>query len=335
MRVTMSEIARAAGVSAATVDRVLNGRAGVRGRTHGVVMEAARQLGYFGLPDTAREEPVRIVFFLPDGPNSFMRDLRTQLLKEAQTRKDVSVRVENVIDPTPDAFVDVLRAAAGKCDAIGVVAPDHPRVREELTQLALGGICVATLVSDIPAIPKVGYVGVDNRAAGRLAGLLLGRFLSKQETHKIAVFFGSRAYRGHEEREMGFRSILVEDFPDIEILHFSEIGDERIKAYREAKRIIETTPIDGIYSIGAGNQGIVQALKETRKGRDIVFIGHDLTDTTRTALLDRTMDAVIDQNPRIEAREILRMLSAAVRGEMEPEYLPRLQAIFRENIPMR
>jgi len=331
----MSEIARVSGVSTATVDRVLNGRVGVRGRTQGIVMETAHRLGYFGLPNTSHNKPVRIVFFLPDGPNSFMLGLRAHLLKEAQTRTDVSVRVVNVVGPMPDAYVDALRAISGKCDAIGVVAPDHPRVREELTKLAQSGIYVATLVSDIPAITKVGYVGVDNRAAGRLAGLLLGRFLSKQNPHKIAVFLGSRAYRGHEEREMGFRSILVEDFPDIEILHFAEIGDERGKAYKETKAILEKAQIDGIYSIGAGNQGIVQALKETRKDRDVVFIGHDLTDATRMALLDRSMDAVIDQNPRIEAREILRMLSAAVRGEMEPEYLPRLQAIFRENIPMR
>lgn len=68
-------------------------------------------------------------------------------------------------------------------------------------------------------------------------------------------------------------------------------------------------------------------------GRDVVFIGHDLTDATRMMLLDRTMDAVIDQNPRVEAREAVKLLVSAVRGSKEPEYLPRLQVIFRENIP--
>ena len=67
--------------------------------------------------------------------------------------------------------------------------------------------------------------------------------------------------------------------------------------------------------------------------RRVVFIGHDLTDATRLMLLDRTMDAVIDQNPRVEAREILRLLTSSVRGAREPEYLPRLQVVFKENIP--
>lgn len=335
MRVTMSEIARLAGVSPATVDRVLNDRAGVRGRTRSIVMEAAHQLGYFGLSEAKSSKAVRIVFFLPEGPNSFMRELRTHLLEEAQARPDVSVQVEEVVNPSPDAYVAALRAIEGKCDAIGIVAPDHPMLREELTLLSRKGVRIATLVSDISAISKIGYVGIDNRAAGRLAGLLLGRFLNAGKRYKIAVFVGSLTYRGHEEREMGFRSMLAEDFPELEIVHFAEVSDDRAKAYQQTKQLLERADIDGIYSIGAGNQGIVQALKETRKGREIVFIGHDLTDTTRTALLDRTMDAVIDQNPRIEAREILRMLSAAVRGQMEPEYPPRLQVIFRENIPMR
>jgi len=46
------------------------------------------------------------------------------------------------------------------------------------------------------------------------------------------------------------------------------------------------------------------------------------------------MDAVIEQNPRVEAREAVRLLASAVRGQTEPSYLPRLQVIFRENIPV-
>ena len=94
----------------------------------------------------------------------------------------------------------------------------------------------------------------------------------------------------------------------------------------------QSTPA-GIYNVGAGNSGIGRALQEAGVQRQIVFVGHDLTTTSRQFLLDRTMDAVIDQNPRVEAREAISMLAAAVRGLSEPTYMPRLQVIFRENIP--
>ena len=81
----------------------------------------------------------------------------------------------------------------------------------------------------------------------------------------------------------------------------------------------------GIYNIGAGNSGIGQALHEFSRQKSIIFIGHELTDHSKTLLLTGTMDAVIDQNPRVEAREAIAMLTYAIL-EKPYEYLaPRLQ----------
>ena len=67
---------------------------------------------------------------------------------------------------------------------------------------------------------------------------------------------------------------------------------------------------------------------------EVVFIGHELTEHTRRFLLAGTMDAVIDQNPRVEAREAVDRLLRAARGEPGPEPIPiRIHAIFRENMP--
>jgi len=133
---------------------------------------------------------------------------------------------------------------------------------------------------------------------------------------------------------MGFRSVLAEEFPHLRIARILEIGDDRELAYQLTGQLLREDSPAGIYNIGAGNQGIARALQEAGRQRDTVYIGHDLTDATQRLLLDRTMDAVIDQNPRVEAREVVRALAAAVRGESEPSYLPRLQVIFRENIPV-
>lgn len=333
MRTTVSQIARVAGVSPATVDRVLNDRDGVRPRTRDIVLQVARKLGYFGPPDA---EPsslnVRLDFVLPAGSNSFMRTLKNNLMQESHAREDVTATLHEIEGFDPERLSARLAELRGRTDAVGLVALDHPQVREAINALAASGVRIGTLVSDIPTVDKVGYVGVDNRAAGRLAGLLLGRFLPPGQ-HRVAVFVGSLAYRGHEEREMGVRAILSEDFPEIRIVGTAEVSDDRDRAYAETMRLLERGDISGIYNIGSGNQGIARALREARREREIVFIGHDLTDATRLMLLDRTMDAVIDQNPRVEAREIVRLLASAVRGTVEPEYMPRLQVVFKENIP--
>ena len=51
---------------------------------------------------------------------------------------------------------------------------EHPLVREAVHTLAEEGVPVVTLVSDLSNSRRAGYVGLDNRAAGRTAALLLG-----------------------------------------------------------------------------------------------------------------------------------------------------------------
>lgn len=333
MRSTVSHIAKEAGVSSATVDRVLNGRDGVRERTRDIVMEVATRLGYFGPVENVATQEIRMEFLLPAGNNTFMLMLRKYLFDEATAYGGINASLHLIEAFDPENLSQKLRELEGKTDAVALVALDHPMVREAINHLASTGIRVATLVSDISSVNKIGYVGIDNRAAGRLAGLLMGRFLGDGQEHGTAIFIGSSAYRGHEEREMGYRSILAQDFPLLDIVEIIPVSEDRDRAYDEAKRLLASTSIKGIYNIGSGNQGIGRALREAQVGRDVVFIGHDLTDATRLMLLDRTMDAVIDQNPRVEAREAVKLLVSAVRGSKDPEYLPRLQVIFRENIP--
>ncbi|MFY0478633.1 LacI family DNA-binding transcriptional regulator [Achromobacter marplatensis] len=348
MRPTISLIAREAGMSTATVDRVLNDRDGVRGKTRDRVLAIANRLGYFVQDADAASRDVRVDFVLPAGTNSFMTALGQHLLEEAATRPDVRARLHLIEGFDANKLAQKLYELREQTQAVGLVGLDHPQVRDAIMALRDSGVHVSTLVSDIPISARLGYVGIDNRAAGRLAALLLGRFLPQHTERKVAVFVGSLAYRGHEEREMGFRSLLSEEFPHLRIAHILEIGDDRDRAFAVTQDLLRKEPPHAIYNIGAGNQGIARALKEARpaeawanetrsnkaaSAHRIVFVGHDLTEATRRLLLDRTMDAVIDQNPRVEAREIVKLLVAAVKGAPEPSYLPRLQVIFRENIP--
>src|SRR5690606_4199835 len=77
-RVTVHDLARAAGVSLATVDRVLNGRPGVRPATATRVEEAIAQIGFrrdMTASMLARARDIRLVFILPEGTNQFMAKL--------------------------------------------------------------------------------------------------------------------------------------------------------------------------------------------------------------------------------------------------------------------
>ena len=98
--------------------------------------------------------------------------------------------------------------------------------------------------------------------------IVLGRFLGTAEPKKVALFAGSLSYRGHEEREMGFRHILAEEFPNLQIVELREMKDDREKAFVEATNLLERyADLAGIYNIGAGNQGIARALTDRKRAR--------------------------------------------------------------------
>jgi LacI family transcriptional regulator len=336
-RPTLADVAREAGVSTATADRVVHDRPGVKARTRSRVMEAARRLGYVDDVAPGRPAPVRVGldFVLPGGTNTFMNILADAIGEMGALRAaDAEVRVHRIEGFVPEVLASALAGMRGASEGVGIVALDHPLVREAIRDLVAHDVPVATLVSDISNVPRSVYVGIDNRAAGRLAGHLLGRFIG-QGGGKVALLAGSLSYRGHEEREMGFRHMLAEDFPDLSIVQTVEVRDDSERSYDEVSALLARVPdLAGIYNIGAGNRGIARALEEAGLGRRVVFIGHELTPHTRRFLLSGTMDAVIDQHPRVEAREAIDRLVRAARGEAVPRGpLIRTQAIFRENIP--
>lgn len=336
-RVTLQDVAKAAGVSPATVDRVLNDRDGVRSRTRDVVLNTARQMGYISGADetsSASHDQINLVFLLPAGTNAFIDALHRQIEANAESRVDISLHIERIEGFNPQSLAERLLGLRGLAQGVGLIAQDHPLVREAIRTLSQAGIPVVVLASDIHGVPRLAYVGIDNRQAGRLAGQLMGRLLPAHQPARAALFAGSLSYRGHEEREMGFRHILREEFPHIQILELREIMDDRVKAMEETTALLDQYPdLAGIYSVGGGTSGIAAALKTRGVENSVVLIGHEATENNKRLLLDGTLDAVIDQNPRVEAREALNILAAAIRGKPYNFIPPRLQLVLKENLP--
>ena len=214
MRPTLQDIARDAKVSTATVDRVLNGRDGVRPRTRDRVLAVARRIGYLADDLATTPAPVRLHVLLPDGTNAFIRDLPTQIAELSAQMAGVTATVEAIASLDPDVLSARLDMLHGTTDGVALVALDHPVVRAALGRLIASGCPVVTLISDIHGVQRLAYAGIDNGQAGRLAGYVLGRFIARIPQPKVAFFAGSLAYRGHQEREMGFRQILAEEFGD-------------------------------------------------------------------------------------------------------------------------
>lgn len=335
-RATVHDVARAAGVSLATVDRVLNGRPGVRPQTAEKVDAAIRALEFrrdLSASLLARARDLSIAFLLPEGSNEFMRSLSASITRRARASKPERLSLETLPYRTLDAT-----ALASQLDALDprahdyavVVATDDPAVRTAIDRLARRGISVITLVSDVPGSARKQFIGIDNVAAGRTAASLMGRFLPAGG--KVGLIAGSLHLRDHRERLEGFSTVMAEEYPAITLVGPSEGADDNDRTAEAATALLAKHPdLGGLYNLGAGNAGLLRALGKTRRRPRV--IAHELTDPTREALRSGAIDVVLDQNPDGEIRAAIAAAKALAHGHGEEHAEPIEIGIFlRDNL---
>ncbi len=341
MRPTVRDVAEAAGVSLATVDRVLNRRAGVREATIARVEAAVARLGFvrdLAAANLAKQRSYRFVFLIPSGPNTFMRALEQQAVEAG--RRAALDRVEIEVVPVPPFDGATLARALDALDTravsgVALVATDSAELREALTHLHQAGLLAVTLVSDVPAFRRSHYVGIDNVAAGRTAASLIGRFAGGRRG-RIALIAGSMLVRDHVERRMGFDQVIRSEFPHLDCLPVLEGRDDAETTGRVlAACLAEEPDVIGLYNIGAGNRGIIDVLSRKPAYRNLVVVAHELTPHARTALREGLFDAVIAQDAGHEARSAIRILKALIDGTpvVEGQEHIRIEIYLRDNLP--
>jgi LacI family transcriptional regulator len=340
MRPTVYDIAAEAGVSLATVDRVLNARPGVRQKTVDKVEAAVHRLGYVrdvSAANLAKRRIYPLVFIVPGGPNSFMRGLEAEIRAAMQrsAAERTSIRIETVPPFDPAAIVSVLDSLdPAEATGVALVATDTPEVTAAVDRLVEKGVHVATLVSDLPGSQRIHFCGIDNLAAGRTAGGLIGRFRGGR-AGKVLVVAGSMKLSDHMDRASGFAEVLGAEFPELEIVGPVETNDDA-DAVRQAVTVALAADvgITAIYSLGAGTRGLIEALAG-HVSRKLTVVAHEVTEHSRQALADGLFDAVINQDCGHEVRSAIRVLKARSDGLMpiSAQERIRIDIFLKDNLP--
>lgn len=337
---TVHDIAREAGVSLATVDRVMNARPGVRQNTIAKVQDAVSRLGYVrdaSAANLSRKRRYKFAFLLPGGTGQFASTLKTAVREAAKSQiaDRVVVKVHEIPAHDPHAIVRILRNLASRdLDGVAIMAQETPQVRDAIARLKEKGTAIVALVSDLPNAPCANFVGIDNLAAGRTAGLLMGRFLPQKG--EILVVTNSMQSRDSLERRLGFDSVLASEFPSLSALPSIESFDDPDRVWQIVRDAVRLRPaLAGVYSMGLGNGPLLAALRDSCSLKDLIVLAHELTPTTRQALLDNEIAAVIMQDVGHLVRSAMRILRAVCDQQpiFDAQERIRIEVILRENLP--
>ena len=341
MRPTVNDIAREAGVSLATVDRVLNDRPGVREKTIRAVNEAIAKLGYvrdLTAANLARSRTYRIAVVLPDTESQFVQTL-TAAMQDAGSMAATSrmeLRLHRFPAEDPHALAALLATLPGRDYAgVALMAPETPILRDAIRSLRAKGLPVVALVSDLPNTDRDHFIGIDNRAAGRTAGVLMGRYLGGGPA-QVLVLGQSLLARDTIERRRGFDEVMQRDFPGLEALQTLEThGSSQTLRQIVAEMLANAPQVRGIYAMGDGHRALTQTLADMGLSGKLTVICHELTPHARSALETGEISAVITQNLGHLARSTLRVLRAKadrVPFDQGQEQI-RIEIVIRENLP--
>lgn len=338
---TIKEIARLAGVSRGTVDRVLNNRGAVNPETETRIRKIMEEAGY--KPNQAAKnlsvikKGIRLGFLLFSGDrrNPFFSDVLCGIRRRAGQLREYGVEVLvrfSAFDDAEDQIQRIRQLEAEGIMGLALTPVNDGRVGAVIDELVSRGIPVVTANTDIPGTKRTAYVGCDYGKSGRMAGELMGML-----THgdaKIGITVGSGKILGHAQRVEGFEHALSLYCPRAEVLLVAENRDDDAECCRQVRRMLSAYPeLNALYIASAGAQGACRAVAES--GRAVSVIAHDTVPSTAALLKAGRIAATIGQGPEEQGEKPLSLLFQilAFGEELETDtFYTRLEVVIRENL---
>lgn len=330
-RPTIATVAAQAGLSVATVDRVLNARAPVNPATAQRVFAAAEHVGYFaarliGQRIRERRPSYRFGILLLATAQTFYGNFAAAIRNAAQAHADanLSCQFEYIHDRSPAAIVAQLEQLAVQCDGLAVVSFAHPLINASLKQLREAGVPIVALLSDIDEHGQEPYVGLDNHEVGRTMGWLVAHTCGARKG-SVGVLMGGHRFLGHQQRVEGLRGYLLTHAPGLALLEpLINMDNSDISEEATLELLARHTDLRGLCVVGGGGDGLISALRQLPEPPHWCAVVPESTPLSRQALRDGLLRAVID-SPLVPLAQALISLMLALQSS--PAFDPQRQRI--------
>lgn len=340
MRPTARDLARAAGVSLATVDRVLNDRPNVSEKASRQVTEAIERIGFvrnLAAVNLARSTIYRFRFVLPHAGDQYLREIMNEIRAIDGALRSEMVSADIVQIPIEDPYLVANCLASfdpARVEGVAIMAPESPQVRDALHRLVERGIHAVRLLSGMEEEAGVDFVGIDNYAAGATAARLVGRFCHRQQGSVMVIAETMRA-QDSIERRLGFDNVINDSFPHLHVLPSLETHADPERTRRIVQRTLEHNgDVVALYVLSSEARIPVSCASEIIGPDKIVVVAHERTPFSVSALRSGQIDALIAQNPGHAVRSAIRLLRARTdnREALRAQDQLRIEILLKDNL---
>lgn len=326
MAVTSQQIADAAGVSRATVDRALKNRGRVKPEVAERIKKIAKEMGY--QPNQAAralalaKNPIKIGVILQSAETPFMQEV-LKGIRDAQEeieRSGGKVVLRCFHGRDGEQMIACMEELREKgIHGIALVPARDERIKAKIDEFAEEyQIPIVTFNSDVSGSRRISFVGQDNERAGKVAAGLLAESL--ETAGKVAVITGSVSNPALNSRTRGFREELERIRPDLQILDTYYTSDDDRESRQRTEEILDESPdIKGIYISTPAVTGICDTLAGRKMGSTIKVIANDILAPNIVNLEKGVLNFLIGQDAYIQGHEPLMILFRLLVGETKPE----------------
>ncbi|MDO4285769.1 MAG: substrate-binding domain-containing protein [Eubacteriales bacterium] len=315
---TIKDIAREAGVSIGTVDRVLHDRGRVSEETKTRIREIMERTGYRpnhvaqGL--AVNKKKLTLACLVPDSSQAlYFGDIRRAAEEKAeQLQRQYGVTVRIGVLETGSVYDDrrmkekmeLLNGA----DGVAVMGMELPAVRAKLEELAEKGIPIVFYNCALPGIRHLAFVGCDYVASGRLAAGLAA--LSGTEEARVGVFScGLSGIESYDLRLEGFRREMAERYPGMRITGEYDINARRSENAELVERLLgKRTEMNVAYVVNPLDYEICEMIAAADPERRVRIITNDLVGRQIDMVKNGIIAATICQEPEKEGAQPLDIL---------------------------
>jgi LacI family transcriptional regulator, repressor for deo operon, udp, cdd, tsx, nupC, and nupG len=322
--ISIDDVAEQAGVSVATVSRVLNGHSNVRAETRERVLAAIEQSGY-RVNELARNlrtaESRLLLTMVPNFGNPFYAEIVRGIDSVARQHGYFMLLCDTGADPGRErSYFDMLRRRRADGAICLDPAAAQQALSEELTTLPWVACC------EFDADVGVPYVGIDNY---RAAGDAVLHLLSRGHT-RIALINSGDGYLYAQQRERGYLDAMHNAglVPDARWRIHLDSLDYEAGASAAAILMAQPDPPTAIFTVSDTLAiGVIKGLRSVGKRvpDDVAVVGFD--DISLAAQIDpplTTISQPMRELGETAARLLLKRLanrSATVPGVLLPHRL--------------
>lgn len=308
----IKEIAKLAGVSIGTIDRVLHNRSGVSDATRKKVLTIIRETGYkknilASRLKLAAIKKIKIAILIPQIKNeqSYWVLPKEGIEKAVNELKEQGISVSYFYFNSfvPQSFqLKSKEILEQEFDAIITV----PFFKEEsdllLQDVQVKNIPIVFLDTQQSLHGEANYIYQNSFAAGMVAGRLLHGLVGDKGLYFVVSITNERGIQiNNQQREEGFRSFFQKNYPDqsYKIYTINQPLDNEVELETEIQKLLNNPEPKGVFVTNARSFLLIDFLR-LNKVKHTSVIGFDLNHQNLNYLKSGHIDFLINQKPEYQ-----------------------------------